>query len=207
MLNDWQVKDWEWWRKLKINISTHQQTAQYTSMFQCHWWFTVHFWKIPTHNSSCKKMFHMFYPLHVPFQTLNQFQPKAPMHTGAGTSGGSGITKAPAMLTTVFKEGQRRIHNLECNLGQKRMHESVRWHAQPKTTKTRLWQRCHTKKGGKKFWAKAKGWWQWILRLHLPLIFVPLLRSAIRTVLGTSCTKNALRDNRWASSLCSTQVR
>lgn len=61
-------------------------------------------------------------------------QPKAPMHTGAGTSGGSGITKAPAMLTTVFKEGQRRVHNFECNLGQKRMHESVRRHAHAQPT-------------------------------------------------------------------------
>lgn len=61
-------------------------------------------------------------------------QPKAPMHTGAGTSGGSGITKAPAMLTTVFKEGQRLVHNFECNLGQKRMHESVRRHAHAQPT-------------------------------------------------------------------------
>lgn len=73
-------------------------------------------------------------------------QPKAPMHTGAGTSGGSGITKAPAMLTTVFKEGQRRVHNFECNLGQKRMHESVATCPCP----------AHTKKW-KKSLSKSKG--------------------------------------------------
>ena len=29
----WQVKDWEWWKKRKIDICTHQQTAPSTSMY------------------------------------------------------------------------------------------------------------------------------------------------------------------------------
>ena len=139
MLNDWQVKHWEWWKKRKIDICKisrrphlHQCTCSMSLMVYCS--------LLKNSNSRCfsqKEIFHMFHPLHVPFQTLNISKYHATKGSDAHRCGylwWLWITKAPAMLTTVFKEGQRLVHNFECNLGQKRMHESVRRHAHAQPT-------------------------------------------------------------------------